>query len=129
MKIKDTSIELKSKLGLGSFENIQPVSFIPTPTENDYRIGYIDRYIVSRVNMNQIIEVSKDMYDTIIDPIFVKYTFKWKITGTLNNKYNGRMLLQEGVIDYNKKQIDILTPKAAGIRQIFNNYIQFYKPS
>lgn len=129
MKIKDTPIELKSKLGLGSFENIQPTSFIPSPSDNDYRIGYIDRYIVCRVNMNQIIEVSKDVYDTITDPIFAKYSFKWKITGTLTNKYDGRVLLQEGVIDYNKKQIDTLSPKVAGIRQIFNNYTQFYKPS
>lgn len=129
MKIKDTSNNLKNKLGLGSFENIQPISFLPNPTDNDYRVGYIDRYIVSRVNMNQIIEVSKDLYQSITDPIYSKYSFKWKIKGTLNNKYDGRMLLEEGVINYNKKQIDILTPKVAGIREIFNNYIQFYKPS
>lgn len=127
--MKETSLDLKLKLGLGSFENVQPISFKPSPTENEYRIGYIDRYIVSRVNMNLIIEVSKDNYESINDPIYSKFKFKWKLTGPLTNKYDGRTLLQEGVIDFNKKQINSLRPQVNGITEVFNNYSQFYKPS
>ncbi len=129
MMIKDTSIELKSKLSLGNFENVYPTSYLPRPDENDYELGFIQRYILSRVNLNQIIEVSKDVYESTNDPIFTKHTFSWKITGPLETKYIGKIMQDEGVINYNKKQIDILTPSVAGIRQIFNNYIQFYKPS
>jgi len=129
MKIVDTNETLKLKLNLNDFNFELPIPFLPNPTENDYRIGFIDRYVVGRVNTTSITEVSSDVYDTIINPLYKKSQFRWKIAGSLNSKYSNKILLQEGVIEYNKKQIVNLNNIIPGSKDLFTNYTQFYKPS
>lgn len=129
MKIVDTNENLKLKLNLNDFNFELPVPFLPSPSDNDYRIGFIDRYVVGRVNTTSITEVSLDVYDTIVNPLYIKTEFRWKIVGPLNSKYSNKILLQEGVIDYNKKQILNLNNKIPGSKDLFTNYTQFYKPS
>jgi len=129
MKIVDTNETLKLKLNLNDFNFELPIPFLPNPTENDYRIGFIDRYVVGRVNTTSITEVSSDVYDTIINPLYKKSQFRWKITGSLNSKYSNKILLQEGVIEYNKKQIVNLNNIIPGSKDLFTNFTQFYKPS
>lgn len=129
MKIVDTNEILKLKLNLNDFNFQLPTPFLPNPSENDYRIGFIDRYAVGRVNTTSITEVSLDVYDTITNPLYIKAEFRWKIAGPLNSKYSNKILLQEGVIEYNKKQIINLNSKIPGVKDIFTNYTQFYKPS
>lgn len=129
MKIADTNENLKLKLNLNDFNFELPVPFLPSPSDNDYRIGFIDRYVVGRVNTTSITEVSLDVYDTIVNPLYIKTEFRWKIVGPLNSKYSNKILLQEGVIDYNKKQILNLNSKIPGSKDLFTNYTQFYKPS
>ena len=104
MIIKNTDEITKTKLNLGNFNINLPNTFLPKPTENDYRVGYIERYVVSKINYSEITEVSRDVYGKIDSNFFRKEKFKWKITGVLNNKYDGKMLLQQGVIEFNKKQ-------------------------
>jgi len=129
MNIKDTSDFVKSKLDLGDFNLNLPIAFLPQPNQNDYRLGFIDRYVVGRINSNEIIEVSKDNYNFVSTVLYKKIKFRWKITGTLNNKYQGNMLTQQGVVDFNRKQVNDVNGEIPGIKDIFTNYTQFYKPS
>ena len=97
MTIKDTDIITKTKLNLGNFNINLPNTFLPVPTDKDYKIGYIERYVVS------------------------------KITGVLNSKYDGKMLLEQGVIDFNKKQVEQISTEIRGANSVFSNLMQFYK--
>ena len=84
-----------------------PKQHFPRPTENDYRIGYIERYFAKpRVNIKgQIIEINKDEYEklTAIFPSPVAQYYKaiklrWIIRGTsedLQRKNSNTLIFQE----------------------------------
>jgi phage pi2 protein 07 len=127
MTIKDTDIITKTKLNLGNFNINLPNTFLPNPIDKDYKIGYIERYVVSKINYNEITEVSSDVYSKMDSNFFKKAKFKWKITGVLNNKYDGKMLLQQGVIEFNKKQVEQINTIIRGVNDVFSNLTQFYK--
>ena len=127
MTIKDTDIITKTKLNLGNFNINLPNTFLPNPTDKDYKVGYIERYVVSKINYNEITEVSSDVYSKMDNNFFKKAKFKWKITGVLNSKYDGKMLLQQGVIEFNKKQVEQINTIIRGVNDVFSNLTQFYK--
>ena len=127
MTIKDTDIITKTKLNLGNFNINLPNTFLPNPIDKDYKIGYIERYVVSKINYNEITEASSDVYSKMDSNFFKKAKFKWKITGVLNNKYDGKMLLQQGVIEFNKKQVEQINTIIRGANDVFSNLTQFYK--
>ena len=127
MTIKDTDIITKTKLNLGNFNINLPNTFLPVPTDKDYKIGYIERYVVSKINYSEITEVSSDVYGKMDSNFFKKVKFKWKITGVLNSKYDGKMLLEQGVIDFNKKQVEQISTEIRGANSVFSNLTQFYK--
>lgn len=125
--MNETPLSVKQKLNLGSYELNLPSSSLPKPNDNDYRIGFIERYVVARVNMTEIIEVSSDVYGTVTNPMFKKARFKWKITGPLRNQYKGKTLEKEGVIDFNIRQLNDVNTAINGIKDVFDNPTQFYK--
>lgn len=127
MIIKNTDEITKTKLNLGNFNINLPNTFLPKPTDNDYKAGYIERYVVSKINYSEITEVSRDVYGKIDSNFFRKEKFKWKITGVLNNKYDGKMLLQQGVIEFNKKQVEEINTVINGANNVFRDLTQFYK--
>lgn len=127
MITKDTDIITKNKLNLGNFNLNLPNTFLPRPIDRDYKIGYIERYVVSKINYSDITEVSVDVYKKIDFNFFKKVKFKWKITGVLNSKFDGKMLLEQGVIEFNKKQIEEINLIINGANNVFKNYTQFYK--
>jgi len=127
MIIKNTDEITKTKLNLGNFNINLPNTFLPKPTDNDYKVGYIERYVVSKINYSEITEVSRDVYGKIDSNFFRKEKFKWKITGVLNNKYDGKMLLQQGVIEFNKKQVEEINTVINGANNVFRDLTQFYK--
>lgn len=127
MIIKNTDEITKTKLNLGNFNINLPNTFLPKPTDNDYKVGYIERYVVSKINYSEITEVSRDVYGKIDSNFFRKEKFKWKITGVLNNKYDGKMLLQQGVIEFNKKQVEEINTIINGANNVFRDLTQFYK--
>lgn len=127
MTIKDTDIITKTKLNLDNFNINLPNTFLPNPVDKDYKVGYIERYVVSKINYNEITEVSSDVYSRIDSNFFKKAKFKWKITGTLNSKYDGKMLLEQGVVEFNKKQVEQISTIIRGANDVFSNLTQFYK--
>lgn len=59
-------------------------TFIPTPTESDYKKGYITRYFIQRANdPNSIIyEVSKDTYKEFTsNQLLINTSLDWRIAG------------------------------------------------
>ena len=62
-------------------------SYIPSPTENDYKNGYIYRYFAQKSNdiNSYIYEVSEDYISNITLKFYTIVKLKWRLTGTYEN--------------------------------------------
>ena len=68
---------------LGNFSQ-QITTFVPSPSDSDYKKGYITRYFIQKANdtNSTIYEISKEKYKTYFDnQLFVKTSLDWRITG------------------------------------------------
>lgn len=94
-------------------------TFIPTPTEDDYKRGYIERYFIQKANdeNSYIYEVNKKFYSDIkANPFFINTIVKWKIIGT-----------DEEIKEANFKSIKLASDNIKLISLYLPNYLQFRK--
>jgi len=108
-----------------------PNTIVPTPTDEDYYIGFIRRYFVRKANdINGFTyEIDKDEYADYIDnPFWTTADIKWRISGPLNPTYkeNGEED-DRGVMNSNKAAIGIAASKIKNIGLYLPNILQFYK--
>lgn len=100
--------------------NIRTIkTHIPSPTENDYKIGYIQRYFVQKANdeASFIYEVGQRYFSDISTNPFIKnVVLKWKISGK-----------REEVKEMNRKSIRFVTPEMKSIGLYLPNHLQFHK--
>ena len=104
-------------------------SFFPNPSKTDYETGFITRYFLKNVSSSKIYEVSRDNYTSVIDSLYIKNEIEWKITGNRNTTTTSGNVINVGVYDFNKKNIDDLNYKMNGIKSILYNPLQFWKGS
>jgi len=108
-----------------------PNTIVPTPTDEDYYIGFVRRYFVRKANdINGFTyEIDKDEYADYIDnPFWTTADIKWRISGPLNPTYkeNGEED-DRGVMNSNKAAIGIAASKIKNIGLYLPNILQFYK--
>jgi hypothetical protein len=125
--ILDTPNSLKSRVGLQSYGYVQPSTYIPTITQKEYDIGYIDRYFLGKINYFEVIETSLRDYNVASSLYFIKLRIKWKITGPEFNIYSGVMLETTGVVNYNILQIRDAAQKIRNIELVLDNPKQFWR--
>lgn len=92
---------------------------VPSPSETDYKIGYIQRYFIQKRNDegSYIYEVSKQYFGDILDnPFFKGVTLKWKILGN-----------REEVREMNRKSVSYASKDIKNISLYLPNYLQFHK--
>ena len=112
--------------------NIQfPKTIVPSPTENDYNLGFIRRYFIRRINDENgfIFEIDENEYQKYLtNPFFESATIKWRISGPIEIKYkdNGE-IDDKGVKNSNKTAINIASEKLKNIGLYLPNILQFYK--
>jgi hypothetical protein len=108
-----------------------PNTIVPSPTEEDYYIGFIRRYFVRKANdVNGFTyEIPKDEYRNYIDnPFWTTADIKWRISGPLNPTYkNNGDIDDRGVMNSNKAAIGIAASKIKNIGLYLPNVLQFYK--
>lgn len=122
--INDTPDNLKNLIN-GQFIFV-PISSLPYISLRDYNDGYINRYFVGRINFTDVYETNFNDYSITDRKFYRKHEIKWKITGSEYNIYNNRILLEEGVVDYNLKKIKELENIFKDIRNVLNNPKQFW---
>lgn len=83
-----------------------PVAYKPLPTEEDYKLGYIIRTFAKKINENTIVEMNYADAKEINSDLYAVITATWKITGPRNNLRKGSMIMDDGVEDQNKFEID-----------------------
>jgi hypothetical protein len=112
--------------------NIQnPKNFIPNPTEEDYQIGFIRRYFVTKTAdlSGFVYEVNLNDFETYLEnPHFIYVDLKWRIRGPLEIIYKSNGEIDDkGVANSNKIAISISANKIKNIRLYLPNLLQFYK--
>lgn len=122
----------RTKISPGQI-SFSPMTYIPTPSEEDYAWGYLPRFFARKANdpSAPVIEVSQEQWKGPIrnSPFYIQVGLKWKITGPLKTEYSDDGILQEqGVQEFNKNQITTAYNKR-GIKVYLPNLLEFYKPS
>lgn len=92
---------------------------VPSPTENDYKKGYITRYFSQKANdsSSYVFEIDKDEYSNLItNPFYVSVKLNWRIVGTV-----------EQVRESNSKSVLLASKTIKSITLYLPNTFQFYK--
>ena len=102
------------------------------PTDNDYTNGYYVRYFLKKRNDNIFIEITQDIYNSpgiLFDNLlYDKFEFNWKITGNLHDKIINGMTIDYGVIDTNKRTVDMInTTLKYDLSKMIKNFSQYAK--
>jgi hypothetical protein len=92
---------------------------VPSPTETDYKIGYIQRYFIQKRSDESayIYEVEKYVYaDILFNDFFKGVVLKWKISGS-----------REEVREMNRKSVSYASTNMKTLPLYLPNYLQFHK--
>jgi hypothetical protein len=105
--------------GVDDFRSIRIKTHIPTPTDGDYKIGYIQRYFAQKANDDAsfVFEVNERQFERLSQsPFYRTVELDWKISGK-----------REDVREMNRKSIRFVTPQMKSIGLYLPNYLQFHK--
>lgn len=98
-----------------------PTAFIPSPTEKDYKRGYIVRYFTQSANNSSmpIIEVKNSGYAKFTaNPFFKTVKLDWRLIGN-----------EDEVKKSNKTSIRLASKRIPRIKLYLPNRLQFHKKS
>lgn len=108
-----------------------PKTIVPSPTENDYSNGIIDRYFAQRVNdVNGFVyEIDVNTYGELkLNPYWLVEIVKWRITGPLEPVYDDSgKLIDKGVKNSNIGSISFGQKTIKNLNLYLINNLQFYK--
>jgi hypothetical protein len=102
-----------------SFASPRVVAHIPTPSDNDYKAGYVERVFIQRVNdkNSPIIEIHKNNVNSIQSSGYYSFCIiNWKIKGT-----------EEEIKTANKKSIKTVFEQMPRLSLYLPNLLQFAK--
>ena len=108
-----------------------PNTIVPSPSENDYDYGSIDRYFAQRANDSNgfVYEVDENEYNDLLEnPYWTVARMRWRISGPIDVVYgpNGK-LTDMGVKASNSASIAIISLKIKNISLYLPNLKQFHK--
>ena len=104
-----------------------PLSYYPTPTEDDYNLGVFTRYFCVKVNEDIYLEIDKDTYDALLQEdetyeyaLYIPFRLQWTLTG------------EEKEVELTNSNAIAITEQRLnrrGLREFLRgNYLKFYKP-
>jgi hypothetical protein len=103
-----------------------PSYYKPNVTKNDYSKGYINRYLVQKINDFTITEVNKENYNGISKNYYNKLVIQWIISGPKNNQYNNKILERKGVQEQNIQTLVENDKKMKRLKNYLNNPLEFW---
>ena len=105
---------------------IFPSYYKPIVTKNNYTKGYINRYLVQKINDLTITEVNKENYNGISKNYYNKLVTQWIISGPKNNQYSNKILDRKGVQEQNIQTLVENEKSMKGIKNYLNNPLEFW---
>jgi hypothetical protein len=115
---------------------INPTPFTPRPTDEDYKVGKITRYLARQRSGTtfRIMEIDKATYDAFQNnntkdnySLWKPISIFWQISGPLRNEKVNNITTRAGIIDTNQRVLNNAEKNFIGIKQYLNNLIQFSK--
>lgn len=108
-----------------------PKTIVPSPTDDDYSNGIIDRYFAQKVNDSNgfVYEIDLNTYNELkINPYWIIEIVKWRLSGPLESVYddNGK-LIDKGVKNSNISSIAYGQKTIKNLNLYLINILQFYK--
>ena len=103
-----------------------PSYYKPNITKNDYSKGYVNRYLVQKINDLTITEVNKNKYNEISSALYNKLSIQWRISGTNDNVYENKILQKIGVKEQNIKTLNNNEKSMKGLKVYLNNPLEFW---
>lgn len=133
----DYNIAKSSNTTLSSVSNLEELKpYYPTPSNNEYQIGYFTRYFAKNVTgPGYILEISKSDYASVKNGAYnntaVLYetaNLLWQLTGPLNDTRISQYQIQGGVFDTNKRVTEAKSLSFIGlVDYIGGEYTKFAK--
>lgn len=115
---------------------LDPTPYYPKPTNSEYSQKFIIRYFAKQreIRTFKLIEISKEVYDDIVGRKG-KYNYSgwdvvslfWQISGPLYDINIGGIPSKAGVIDTNKRIINIKNKQFIGLDNYLTDFQEFYK--
>lgn len=106
-------------------------AFIPTPTEFDYKKGFIKRYFVQKTNDkgSPITEVNATNFSKYKNnPYYTVAFLTWRIQGPKTTEYNeDGSIMDKSVSQSNRISISLLKDTMPNLKLYLPNLLQFYK--
>lgn len=106
-------------------------TFIPTPTENDYKRGWISRYFAQKVSDTSapIYEVnSNEFFRLTSKSIMAAVVIRWRISGPIQTQYDSfGNITDKGVKESNRISIQMVTDILPNLKLYLPNLLQFHK--
>lgn len=107
---------------------ISAVAYKPTPSNEDYKSGYLTRFFAKKVNENKIIEISNQSSNLINKQLYAVVSLEWKISGSKNNIYKNGILDKRGVEESNKFEIDrVKKEEGIDLSSTLANLLEFWR--
>ena len=108
-----------------------PKTFVPNPSDADYKNGFIERYFVRKTNdiNGHIFEVNQNVFNSYQNnPFWTCEKMYWRISGPLESIFDEKGIKNDmGVRISNKESIKLLFKKMPNLGLYLPNLIQFYK--
>jgi hypothetical protein len=113
---------------------VDPIPFTPIPTEADYKVGRITRYIARQKGGTQfrVMEIDKNTYDNLTKQrgdvnysTWRAISIQWQISGPLHDELVNGIKVRPGIIDTNEKVLNQAEKNFIGIKQYLSNPTQF----
>ena len=113
---------------------IDPTPFTPSPTEADYKVGRITRYIARQKGGTQfrVMEIDKTTFDNLTKQrgdlnysVWRAISIQWQISGPLHDELVKGIKVRPGIIDTNEKILNQAEKNFIGIKQYLSDPTQF----
>lgn len=113
------------------FREVKIKTYIPKPSTNDYKRGYITRYFIQKINdkNSQIYEVNSDNFSTYKEnPFWSAVSLRWKISGSMETIYNNDGSVKEfSIKESNSRSISTVKSTIPNLKLFLPNLLQFHQ--
>ena len=113
---------------------LDPESFFPQPTGEDYKRGRIIRYFAKKANQTPLVirEISSEAFNDL-NQQGGKYNYAtwrvtslfWKITGPIRDSRDRSGIIQKGIFDTNERLVENANKEFKGLKPYLKDKIQF----
>lgn len=111
-----------------SYESVS--TYVPQPTDEDFKAGYFQRYFISKFNENVIIEIDLASYNKYLaaeldNNAYVVTKLTWHISGIPRTQSKDG-ITEVGVYEKNRNIVINAESTMPGISKKLTDYLEFY---